>query len=197
VLVMLAIAGLGGCAAVRSPPPQRAFVLEYPAPAPVARRVDAVLRVLPFGCDAVYDRQGFVYRDGEYEVGVDGYNMWLASPASMVTDLVARDLAAAGLFEAVLAAPSALAADYELSAQIEEFDERADSGCSARIRLRALLTQSPPRAARRVVFEETFTADEPCDGRGAEAFVAAMSRAVQRVSLAVEERIGDAARTPQ
>jgi ABC-type uncharacterized transport system auxiliary subunit len=189
-LVLAIAAVLGGCAALQPTPAQRVFVLEYPAPPPAVRRVEAVLRVMPFGSDAVYDRQGFVYREGPYEIAVDSYNLWVAAPASMITDLVARDLAAAGLFTAVLSAPSALAAQYELSAQIEVFEERAENSCTARAGLRALLIQSPARAARRVVFEETFAADEPCDGYGADAFAAAMSRAVQRVSMALEERIG-------
>ncbi|MGH7786380.1 MAG: ABC-type transport auxiliary lipoprotein family protein [Candidatus Binatia bacterium] len=181
---------LGGCAALQPAPAQRVFVLEYPPPPVAARRIDAVLRVVPFGSDAVYDRQGFVYREGPYEIAIDSYNLWVAAPASLITDLVARDLAAAGRFTAVLSAPSALAAQYELSAQVEVFEERAEDSCSARAGLRALLIQSPARAARRVVFEETFTAAEPCDGSGADAFAAAMSRAVQRVSMALEERIG-------
>ena len=180
----LAALVLAACSAIApAPPPVRTFRLAYePPPPPGAPPTTATLRVVPFGIAALYDRQGFVYRDGPYDIAVDNYNRWLGNPAAMITDLLAHDLAASGKYRAVLQAPSALPADYELNGQIEVLEERADGGCTAALRLRVTLVRVPPRGARSAVFEQVFSADEPCGTSDPAAFAAAMSRALQRVS---------------
>jgi ABC-type uncharacterized transport system auxiliary subunit len=197
VPLLLLLAPLAGCFGHRSGVPTIAtFGLDYPPPAPAARTVPAVLRVVPFGIDALYDRLGFVYRDSTHALGVDHYNRWLVSPAALVTDLIARDLAAAHLFEAVLLAPSALPTTYELSGQIEVLEEDGRSQCRARLRLRALFVHVPDAGGRRVVFEQAFDADEPCATATPAGFAAAMSRAVEQISQQLQQRIA-AATAPQ
>jgi uncharacterized lipoprotein YmbA len=174
---------LASCSVVRSTPAVRTYRLDYPPPAPdPSPEAAPTLRIVPFGIASLYDRQGFVYRDGRYDIGVDSYNRWLTAPAGMITDLIARDLAATRQFSAVLQGASSLAASYELNATIEELEERPDGGCSAHLRLRVLFVKLPDKGRRRVVFEDVLSADDPCTHGDPESFVAAMSRAVQRVS---------------
>ena len=174
---------LAGCSALSPSAPRiRTFRLEYPPPAPSATPMPATLRVVPLGIAAIYDRPGFVYREGPYDVAVDNYNWWLGNPAAMITDLLARDLAASRRYQAVLQAPSALPSDYELNGQIEALEERAADGCTAALRLRVFLVRVPPTGPRTAVFEDVFEADEPCASGDPAAFAAAMSRALQRVS---------------
>lgn len=175
---------LAGCAALRSPPDVRTYRLAYPPPEPAGTApLPVTLRVIPFGIAAAYDQQAFIYRSGPYDTGFDYYNRWIANPASMISDLIARDLAASHAVQAVLQAPSALPADYELNGQVETLEERDDGGaCTAHLRLRVILVRVPPRAPRRVVMQDSFAADEPCPGGSAEAYAEAMSRAVQRIS---------------
>jgi len=189
LLPLLAACG----AALRSRPPDRTYRMAYAPPAPDGSTVPATLRVVPFGIAADYDRQGFVYREGTYDVGVDHYNRWIAAPSAMITDLVARDLSAAGAFQAVLQGPSALPAIYELSGWIETLEEREESGCTAHVRLRALFVRVPERGPRQVLFEDSLTGDEPCTPGDAPSVAEAMSRAVQHISDDLRARLVAAA----
>ena len=177
-----------------STPPLRTFRLDYPAPAPAeaAAPAAAVLRVARFAIAAAYDQQGFVYRDGQYELGVDPYHRWIAAPQTQITDLIARDLAAARVATAVLQGPSAVPARFELSGLVEALEETPAGGCAAHLRLRALLVRLPDTGARLVVFEDVFSADEPCIAGDPSSFAAAMSQAVQRVSEQLRARIAAA-----
>jgi ABC-type uncharacterized transport system auxiliary subunit len=174
-------------------PSLQTFRLDYPAPAPLAETAPAaVLRLAPFGIAAAYDQPGFVYRDGPYELGVDHYHRWIAAPQDLITDLVARDLAAARVVAAVLQGPSGVPAQYELSGQIEALEETPRGGCSAELRLRALLVRLPDTGPRAVVFEEVFSAEAPCEAGDPASFAEAMSLATQRVSAALLARIATA-----
>ena len=181
---------VAGCAAMRSAPPVRSFRVAYHPPDPgIAAPLPVTVRVVPFGIAAVYDRESFVYRNGPYDVGVDTYNRWISSPASMITDLLARDLAASHAVEAVLQAPSALSNDYELNGYVETLEERDDNGCSAHLRLREFLVRVPRHGARQVVQHGDYTGDEPCTLGDPESYVAAMSRAVEQVSEQIRAAI--------
>jgi ABC-type uncharacterized transport system auxiliary subunit len=181
---MAAALVVSGCAAVRPAPAVRTFRLAYPPPeAAGTSPLPVTVRVVPFGIVAAYDRQGFTYREGAYDVGVDYYNRWVGSPAGLITDLVARDLAASGRVQAVLQAPSALANDYEINGQIETLEEQDDAGtCVAHLRLRIFVVRARSADPRQVLLQDGFAADEPCRRGDPGSYAEAMSRAVQRVS---------------
>lgn len=193
-LLLAAASLLASCSLFTpSTPPLRTFRLDYPAPAPAdGSAPTAVLRVARFAIAAAYDQQGFVYRDGQYELGVDPYHRWIAAPQTQITDLIARDLAAARVAAAVLQGPSAVPARFELSGLVEALEETPAGGCTAHLRLRALLVRLPDTGARLVVFEDVFSADEPCIAGDPSSFAAAMSQAVQRVSEQLRARIAAA-----
>jgi ABC-type uncharacterized transport system auxiliary subunit len=188
---ILAVAVLAGCsfAASRAAPPAQTYQLSYAAPAPAALPAPVTLRVVPFGGAAAYDRVNFLYRRGTYEVGVDSYHRWVATPGGMVSDLLARDIAATNAVQAVLQAPSALPSDYELNGQVEIFEENDAGGCSAHLRLRVFLVRVPPSGPRAVVADDIFDAQEPCRPGDPASFAAAMSRAVERASEAIRAQI--------
>lgn len=195
--LLLAAVLLAGCGSLASGPHTRTFRMAYQPPSPDGATVAGTVRVVPFGIAAAYDSQSFIYRESAYDIGIDSYHQWIAGPAAMITDLVARDLAAADAFRAVLQAPSALPSDYELNGWIETFEERDDDGCLAHVRLRALFVRVPPRGPRQVLFEESLTGDEPCTRGDPDAFAAAMSRAVERLSAEIRTRAVAAALTQQ
>ncbi len=193
-LATLAFATLAGCgfAASRAAPPVQTYQLSYPAPAPASAAAPVTVRVAPFGVAAAYDRVNFLYRRGTYEIGVDSYHRWVTTPGSMVSDLLARDLAAATLARAVLQVPSALPSDYELNGQVEVFEETDRGGCSAHLRLRVFLVRIPPSGPRTVVADDIFDAEEPCRAGDPASVAAAMSRAVERASEMVRAQIATA-----
>jgi ABC-type uncharacterized transport system auxiliary subunit len=191
LLLLAGCAALGGSAAeVRTyrmayQPPERAAG----APLPVT------VRLAPFGVASVYDRQSFMYRHDAYGISADYYNRWVASPASIIGDLIARDLATSGTVEGVLQSPSALPAAYELSGHIDTLEERdEDDGCSAHVRLRVTLVRVPPRRARYIVFQEGLVADEPCTRGDPTSYAEATSRAVERLSGEIRTAVVEAIR---
>lgn len=193
---LLAGIAAAGCAAFQSAPAARTFRLAYQPPAASpAPPVPAVVRVMPFGIATAYNREVFIFRTGAYDVGIDYYDRWITSPATMITDLVARDLAASQTVRAVLQSPSALPSDYELSAHIETFEER-DEGetCTAHLRMRVLLVRAA-HDGRSVAIQQNFVADEPCTRGDVDSYVAAMSRATDRTSTDIRNALLDAIRS--
>jgi ABC-type uncharacterized transport system auxiliary subunit len=180
----LALLLLAGCAAMRPAPEMRTYRLAYPPPDPsAATPLPVTVRVMPFGIAAAYDSLAFIYRSGPYDVGTDPYNRWIANPATMIADLIARDMAASKTVRAVLQVASAVPYDYELSGQIETLEERDEGGsCSAMLRVRIALAHVPPRGPRAVVMQDIFSAEPPCTEASAHGYAEAMSRAVQQVS---------------
>jgi ABC-type uncharacterized transport system auxiliary subunit len=172
-----------------APPVPRSYRLSYPYPPPTYDMPAGIVRVGPFSSAQVYDRLGFTYRQGTHGVGVDPYNAWIAAPAGMLADLIARDLATSHAVSAVLQGPSAMTPDYELSGRVEELDERETGGCSAHLRLRALFVRIDATAPRKVLFEDVFSSDQPCTPGDPESFADAMSKAAQDVSTQVVARI--------
>jgi uncharacterized lipoprotein YmbA len=190
-LAILALAVLlSACAAFTAgPPAPRAYRLNYAPPAPAYDAPAGIVRVAPFSIAPPYDRLGFIYREGPYDVGVDNYNSWASAPGAMIADLIARDLGSARVAAAVLQGPSALAPDYELGGRVEEIDEVDDGGCTAHLRLRVLLTRIGASGPRGPVFEEVFASEQPCELGDPTSFAAAMSRAVADVSAQVAARV--------
>jgi ABC-type uncharacterized transport system auxiliary subunit len=169
----------------------RTFRLTYRPPEPSgAPPLPVTVRVLPFGIVSAYDRQTFLYRSGPYDVGIDYYNQWVGNPAHMITDLIARDLAASKAVHAVFQEPSAVPSNYELSGNIETLEERDENGtCTGHLRLRVALIRVPPQGSRYVVFQDNVVADAPCTPGDPGSYAAAMSRAAEQVSDIVRGKL--------
>jgi ABC-type uncharacterized transport system auxiliary subunit len=196
--LLAACAVIGGCLRLSQPAPQiRDYRLDYPRPAIDGTPLGVVLGVPRLRVAAVYDRESMIYREGEQATGTDFYNRWSANPGSMVADLLARDFAESGLYRAVQRNPSSLPNDYQLSGEIEEIEERADSPtCNAHLRVRVLLVRIAS-AADPVQLQKTYAEDEPCPCNQPQAFAAAMSQALQRISEQVQRDVhGAIAKSP-
>jgi ABC-type uncharacterized transport system auxiliary subunit len=191
---MIALFGLVGCVQLAQPAPQvREYRLDYASPVVEGRPLPATIRVAPFGVTTVYDRQAIVYRDSTYATGAFVHARWSTNPGSMVADLLARDLAISGLYRAVQQGPSILPSDYQLSAHIEQIEERAgDDGCSAQLRLRALLLRSRAAESDPVVLRNSYAESEPCPCNDAAGLAAALSQALQRLSSRLQHDVYEA-----
>lgn len=190
---LLLVGGLAaGCFRLSQPSPDiREYRLDYPPPTVAGARLPVTLRIAPFGVAAVYDRQGIVYSDGPYSGGTYYYARWSTSPSAMITDMLARDFVESHLYSAVQRGPSPVPNDYQLGGEIEEVAERTEaSGCTARLRLRALLVRVRAAAAP-VVSQTSYAAEEPCACNDPRALARAMSQAMARVSEQLQQAVYD------
>jgi ABC-type uncharacterized transport system auxiliary subunit len=183
---------VAGCFRLSQPSPDiREYRLDYPPPAITGQPLPVTLRISPLGVAAVYDRQPIVYGDDAYSGGTYYYARWSTNPGPMITDLLARDFVESHLYMAVQQGPAAVLNDYQLGGEIEEIGERAAaSGCTARLRLRALLVRV--RAGRTPLVSQTsYAAEEPCVCNDPGALARAMSQAMERISSQLQQSVYD------
>jgi ABC-type uncharacterized transport system auxiliary subunit len=193
--LLLGLAGaLAGCFRFHVPAPVvHDYVLDYPPPRVEGTALPVVLRVASLDVAAIYDRQPIVYRDGMYSTGTYFDRRWSANPGSMVADVLARDFSDSGLYRAVQRGPSLLAGDYQVGGEIETIEEEAtSSGCAARLRLRMLVMRLRPGTGDPVLWQQTYSADEPCPCNQPQALVAAMSRGLEKISAQLQRHVYDA-----
>jgi uncharacterized lipoprotein YmbA len=196
VWLVTGVAGaLVGCVRLAQPAPSvQDYRIDYAPPVVEGRAPMAVtVRVPPFGVSAIYDRQAMVYRTDTYATGAYVYERWSANPGSMLADLLARDLAASGVYRAVQQGPSILPSDYQLTGQIEEMEERVGpQGCAAHLHVRLLLLRT--RATRRdpVVLRASYDEEAECACNDAGALAAAMSRVAERIASQLEHDVYEA-----
>lgn len=187
-LLLLAL-GAAGCLRMATPAPRVTdYRLDYPPPSFSAQALPVVLRLSRLGSAAAYDRESIVYREGDHATGTYSYHRWIAPPGRLMADLLSRDIAASGTYRAVQRGLAA--SDYDLGGEIEEFAERVGAGtCSAQLRARFVVVRVRTRSGSPVVLQKSYDAEESCAGTTVDAFVAAMSRAVARVSQALQQDI--------
>lgn len=192
--VLLLLTGLvAGCYRFAQPSPDiREYRLSYPPPPITGQQLRVTLGIASLGVAAMYDRQPIVYSDDAYSGGTYYYGRWSTNPSAMLTDLVARDFVDSHLYLAVQQGPSPVPNDYQLGGDVEEIEERATpTGCTARLRLRALLVRVRV-AATPVVLQASYAAEEPCVCNDARALAEAMSKAAERVSAQLQQAVYEA-----
>ncbi|HSA21533.1 MAG TPA: ABC-type transport auxiliary lipoprotein family protein [Myxococcota bacterium] len=125
ILALLLAAG-AGCSAI---PEETYFTLAYSLRPPAAgeRPVAGTLRVRDLDVSPAYDKDRIVYRFSPYQFQYYNYMLWAVKPNKMVTDLLARHLGHAGVFEAVQREYADSPPEFELAGMLEAIEE-LDSG---------------------------------------------------------------------
>jgi len=192
-VVLLLGALVSGCFHLSQPSPDiRDYRLSYPPPSLAGEPLPVTLRIAPLGVVAMYDRQSVVYANDAYSGGTYYYARWSTNPGAMLTDLLARDFADSHLYAAVQEGPSAVPNDYQLGGEVEEIEERVTaSGCSARLRLRALLVRVRAGSAP-VLLQSSYAAEQACVCNDGAALAEAMSKAMEQVSVQLQQAAYDA-----
>jgi ABC-type uncharacterized transport system auxiliary subunit len=93
---------------------RQTFLLEAPAPAPVAHPQTAALRVGTINVSAPFRGKTFVYRTSDLRFENDYYVEFLVPPAAMLTEQTARGLQHAKVFSRVAGPGTALDAEWVL-----------------------------------------------------------------------------------
>jgi ABC-type uncharacterized transport system auxiliary subunit len=125
-----------------------------------------------------------VYRSRPFVYGDDPYHRWKVKPSVMISDLLARDLKAAGLFRSVYSAGDTQTGEYGLSGVIEEIYEReGDSRHHAVLSLNVtLLKANRQDSLNRTVFQKNYHSIQDMEKKDAESFARSVSRAMEMLS---------------
>lgn len=114
-LLVPLLAVLAGCASLTRPAPVRqTFLLEAPAPPPVAHPQPVALRVGAVNVAAPFRGKTFVYRTSDLRFENDYYVEFLVPPSAMLTEQTARGLQHAKVFSRVAGPGTALDAEWVL-----------------------------------------------------------------------------------
>ena len=181
-ILMLALAG---CGANRTPVPDtRYYTLEYEPPAISGQPSEAVIAVSRFGVAPEFNTTKIVYRDLSFGRQEYTYHQWRATPQSLVTDYLRRDLQASTLFLAVSGPGSSLPATHQLDGMVEEWLERDENDrwlATAELTI-TLLDLRAKTLPGLVLFQRTYRESAPSAKKNPGSVVEAMSRVMRTLS---------------
>ena len=181
-ILMLALAG---CGANRTPVPDtRYYTLEYEPPAISGQPSEAVIAVSRFGVAPEFNTTKIVYRDLSFGRQEYTYHQWRATPQSLVTDYLRRDLQASTLFLAVSGPGSSLPATHQLDGMVEEWLERDENDrwlATAELTI-TLLDLRAKTLPGLVLYQRTYRESEPSAKKNPGSVVEAMSRVMRTLS---------------
>jgi cholesterol transport system auxiliary component len=186
VALLAAALLLGACAGDRTPRNMITYyTLEYAPPQASAKEpLPVVVRMERFSVSPLYNSTAIIYRDMSYKREAYVYYRWRANPGDLVSQFMARDFRASGLFQGVVPQGSRVRGSYLMEGGVEQFLER-----DLQDRWEALLTvnitlvaEDEPDISRRVVFQKTYSEVSPCKQKHPSALAEAMSLAMERLS---------------
>ena len=167
------------------------YTLEYDPPKINGLQpLPSVIRTERFSVAPIYNTNRIIYRDKSFQRESYVYYRWRANPGDLVTYFLGRDITDSGLFKAVLPYDSRFPFAYMLTGSVDEFLEwDMKQSWEAVLALSiTLIDEREPDISKRIIFQKTYRAQEPCQRKNPHALAVAMSQAMSRVS---EEIIKD------
>jgi len=160
------------------------YSLEYAPPVPArSEPLGGIVLVRRLIAASLYGTDRIVTQGPLYTTEFSYYKRWAASPSSMITDLLYRDLCESGLFDAVLNGPGFLRPVYEVSGTLETMEARRRSGeWETELVVNVLCfpysaDKSSPAVYR--LFQKRYHITTPSSDGTAEAIAASMSQCVR------------------
>ena len=170
-LMMLAIVA-AGCGAPR---PIKYYVIDAtPAAASsTPAQIPVVLLVGRFTASHLYRDDRLIYGSGPVELGTYEYDRWAEPPADMVQNLLIADLRASGQYRSVSRVSSSARGDYIVRGHLLAMYGVDKPELVARFSLQLELFDP---ASRATVWTQTYTHDEPVQGKTVANIVEALDR---------------------
>ena len=156
-IVAAALTLMAACSALKPKPvpPPAFFALDgglaaaLPAPRAVSSGGTATaptLLINPPQAGAGFDSQRIIYMRQAHQLEYFAHSEWVDTPARMLAPLIVSALDRAGVFRAVVATPTAAAADLRLDTEVVRLQHEFGSAPSrVRLTLRATLTDNATR----------------------------------------------------
>jgi ABC-type uncharacterized transport system auxiliary subunit len=167
---------LNGCGAAR---PSKFYQLTVPSEKVSAE--DSVLYPVtvvlgPITTSQLYRDDRIVYTSSGEAMGTYEYRRWAEPPAEMIDDVLLRELQRSGRYEHIYSLGSDVRGDYVLRGRLYDFREIDGSGLSARVAFDFELRDSKTGT---IVWNHSYSHDEPVNEKDVSAVVTAMDRNVQ------------------
>jgi ABC-type uncharacterized transport system auxiliary subunit len=133
VAAIAAIAALAACGLTRQSTVKQVFLLDPPAPPPVATTQPSSLRVATITIAAPFRTRSFIYRTDELRYEPDFYSEFLVPPSVMLSEQAARALEHAHAFSSVTLPGAGATTDWVLEGFVSSLyaDARGGQGGAA------------------------------------------------------------------
>ncbi len=177
VLACITVACLACGGAV---PPTNYYVLDLPAPAPAAARLEHTAVLMPIRAGRVIRQGRIVYRESPEEVGYYEYHRWAEDPEDSVARSLRQQVLALGTFARVAEFDGRTTADYVLRGELLRLEE-VDHGGGVRAAVEISL-ELVEAATARVVWAGTAETTEMVPA-------SEMRSVVSRLSAAADQAI--------
>ena len=178
VSVIVMIVGSFLLAACGAPRAVKYYVIDLP-PAPVptgAAQFPVTVLVGRITASHLYHDDRIVYGSGPVQLGTYDYERWAEAPADMVQDLLVSTLRSSGQYATVARVASSVRGDYVLRGQLNQMYGVDQPALVARFSLQLQLYDQQGRA---VVWSQSYSHDEPVEGKTVANIVEAMDRNVK------------------
>ena len=113
-------------------PPTNYYVLDLPAPAPAADRLDRTAVLMPLRVGTVIGQGRIVYRESPEQVGFYEYHQWAEDPEDSVARSLMNEVLARGTFASIAPFDGRTKADYILRGELRRLEE-VDYGGPVRV----------------------------------------------------------------
>jgi ABC-type uncharacterized transport system auxiliary subunit len=166
---------LAACGAPRA---VKYYVIDLPPSPPVtaAAQFPITLLVSRITASHLYNDDRLVYGSGPVQLGTYDYERWAEAPANMIQDLLVSTLRSTGQYATVARVASSVRGDYVLRGHLNQMYGVDQPALVARFSLQLELYDPQ---GRRIVWSQSYTHDEPVDGKTVPAIVEAMDRNVK------------------
>jgi ABC-type uncharacterized transport system auxiliary subunit len=172
--LLLALA-LAGCGSSR---PIKYYQVTYPTKSFVAQdAINATLMVRIFDASHLYLDNKIVYGFDSPEMGTYEYQRWADPPVEMLQNALVRGLRSTGHFKAVYTLRSDPDGRFILAGHLYDFKEVDGANIVARLSYEVRLRD---RKSGTVVWNHSYSYDEPVSEKSVSAFVIAMDKNLQR-----------------
>jgi len=178
VSVVLMVVGSFLLAACGAPRSVKYYVIDLPqVPAATGpAQFPITLLVGRITASHLYHDDRIVYGSGPVQLGTYDYERWAEAPADMVQDLLVSTLRGSGQYATVARVASSVRGDYVLRGQLNQMYGVDQPALVARFSLQLQLYDQQGRA---VVWSQSYTHDEPVEGKTVGNIVEAMDRNVK------------------
>jgi ABC-type uncharacterized transport system auxiliary subunit len=186
-LLLLLTAGCGGSLLPKSAPPVY-YQLDYqPTPVPCRETFEKGLRVMTFSAASQYQRTEMVVLERQGQVAFSNRFQWVATPGTMVSESLLRDLTQSHLFPQVLSANEPATVPLELTGYVFKFAWERVGGIS-RAALKVEVSLVETRKTRQVLLHRQYDLQgEPMPEDSSAAFAGAMSEVMKRFSEKLQQ----------